>query len=165
VLVTVTTTTNQLALEQSLEADRELQKLRPPATGAALIRSTSPATATTGEDPGDAPATAVMRMLNYTLSLPGVTGGTSVTGDSSDSSATLLMAGNGTNSTNSSSGVGPGSGVSSRAVLGMLLGIPYGMKDVFVVPRYPTTWGLLQFRDRVINEVSYTLVTHHVCSL
>jgi Asp-tRNA(Asn)/Glu-tRNA(Gln) amidotransferase A subunit family amidase len=37
---------------------------------------------------------------------------------------------------------------------GMLHGIPWGAKDLIAVPGYPTTWGIPQFRDRVINETA-----------
>ena len=34
---------------------------------------------------------------------------------------------------------------------GPLHGIPWGIKDIFAYPGYPTTWGVGQFRDRVID--------------
>jgi Asp-tRNA(Asn)/Glu-tRNA(Gln) amidotransferase A subunit family amidase len=34
---------------------------------------------------------------------------------------------------------------------GPLHGIPWGLKDIFAYPGYPTTWGLAQYRDRVID--------------
>lgn len=34
--------------------------------------------------------------------------------------------------------------------LGPLDGIPYGIKDMFSVPGYPTTWGAAIYRDRVL---------------
>jgi Asp-tRNA(Asn)/Glu-tRNA(Gln) amidotransferase A subunit family amidase len=34
---------------------------------------------------------------------------------------------------------------------GPLHGIPGGIKDIFSYPGYPTTWGLSQYRDRVID--------------
>src|SRR4029078_9808097 len=34
---------------------------------------------------------------------------------------------------------------------GPLHGIPWGIKDIFSYPGYPTTWGVGQFRDRVID--------------
>ncbi|HVX13296.1 MAG TPA: amidase [Pirellulales bacterium] len=34
---------------------------------------------------------------------------------------------------------------------GPLHGIPWGIKDIFSYPGYPTTWGLSQYRDRVID--------------
>ena len=147
-LLTVTTTTNQLALDQSLQADRELQKLRPsPAAAAAAPLSFSPASSAAGTAAGGNAPAALMRLLNYSLSL----GGTGAT-DASDYMLLPLDSSNSTSSSrNNSSGMGQA--FSSRAVLGMLLGIPYGLKDVFAVPRYPTTWGLLQFRDRVISQV------------
>lgn len=37
---------------------------------------------------------------------------------------------------------------------GPLHGIPWGLKDVFAYPGYPTTWGAPQFRDRTINVKS-----------
>jgi len=35
---------------------------------------------------------------------------------------------------------------------GPLHGIPYGIKDLFAVPGYPTTWGAAPFKDQVIDE-------------
>ena len=35
---------------------------------------------------------------------------------------------------------------------GPLHGIPWGAKDLIAVPGHPTTWGVPQFRDRVIDE-------------
>ena len=37
---------------------------------------------------------------------------------------------------------------------GPLHGIPWGLKDIFSYPGYPTTWGVWQYRDRVIAEKS-----------
>lgn len=34
---------------------------------------------------------------------------------------------------------------------GPLHGIPWGIKDIFSYPGYPTTWGVWQYRDRVIG--------------
>ncbi len=34
---------------------------------------------------------------------------------------------------------------------GPLHGIPWGIKDIFSYPGYPTTWGVWQYRDRVID--------------
>ena len=34
---------------------------------------------------------------------------------------------------------------------GPLHGIPWGIKDIFSYPGYPTTWGVEQYRDRVID--------------
>jgi Asp-tRNA(Asn)/Glu-tRNA(Gln) amidotransferase A subunit family amidase len=34
---------------------------------------------------------------------------------------------------------------------GPLHGIPWGIKDIFSYPGYPTTWGVSQYRDRVID--------------
>src|SRR6185312_1055216 len=41
---------------------------------------------------------------------------------------------------------------------GPLHGIPYGIKDLFAVKGYPTTWGAAPFKDRVI-DVEATVVT------
>jgi len=41
---------------------------------------------------------------------------------------------------------------------GPLHGIPYGIKDLFAVKRYPTTWGAAPFKDRII-DVDATVVT------
>jgi Asp-tRNA(Asn)/Glu-tRNA(Gln) amidotransferase A subunit family amidase len=35
---------------------------------------------------------------------------------------------------------------------GPLHGIPYGIKDLFSVPGYPTTWGANPYRDQVIDD-------------
>ncbi|KAG0591010.1 hypothetical protein KC19_1G142400 [Ceratodon purpureus] len=39
--------------------------------------------------------------------------------------------------------------------LGPLHGIPYGLKDIFAVPGYRTTWGSGVFKNQVINEESW----------
>lgn len=41
---------------------------------------------------------------------------------------------------------------------GPLQGIPYGLKDLFAVEGYPTTWGARPFRDQVLGE-SATVAT------
>ncbi|HEY1939874.1 MAG TPA: amidase [Candidatus Angelobacter sp.] len=41
---------------------------------------------------------------------------------------------------------------------GPLHGIPYGIKDLFAVKGYPTTWGAAPFKDRII-EADATVVT------
>jgi Asp-tRNA(Asn)/Glu-tRNA(Gln) amidotransferase A subunit family amidase len=38
---------------------------------------------------------------------------------------------------------------------GLLHGIPYGLKDLFAVKGYKTTWGSTPYKDQVINEDSY----------
>ncbi|MBK8505207.1 MAG: amidase [Saprospiraceae bacterium] len=38
--------------------------------------------------------------------------------------------------------------------LGPLHGIPYGAKDLFSVPGYPTTWGAMPYKDQVLEETS-----------
>jgi Asp-tRNA(Asn)/Glu-tRNA(Gln) amidotransferase A subunit family amidase len=38
---------------------------------------------------------------------------------------------------------------------GLLHGIPYGLKDLFAVKGYKTTWGTTPYKDQVINEDSY----------
>jgi len=35
---------------------------------------------------------------------------------------------------------------------GPLHGIPWGVKDIFAVPGYPTTWGTLPYKDRIIDS-------------
>jgi Asp-tRNA(Asn)/Glu-tRNA(Gln) amidotransferase A subunit family amidase len=35
---------------------------------------------------------------------------------------------------------------------GVLHGIPYGIKDLFAVPGYKTTWGAEPYQDQIINE-------------
>ena len=42
----------------------------------------------------------------------------------------------------------------SKRDRGPLHGIPWGIKDIFAHPGYPTTWGVTQFRDRVIDVKS-----------
>jgi Asp-tRNA(Asn)/Glu-tRNA(Gln) amidotransferase A subunit family amidase len=37
---------------------------------------------------------------------------------------------------------------------GPLHGIPWGLKDIFAYPGYPTTWGVAQYRQRVFNVKS-----------
>lgn len=37
---------------------------------------------------------------------------------------------------------------------GPLHGIPYGVKDLYAVPGYPTTWGAAPFRDQVIDTTA-----------
>ena len=39
--------------------------------------------------------------------------------------------------------------------LGPLHGIPYGLKDLFAVKGYKTTWGSTPYKDQVIDEDSY----------
>lgn len=39
--------------------------------------------------------------------------------------------------------------------LGPLHGIPYGLKDLFAVKGYKTTWGTTPYKDQVIDEDSY----------
>ncbi len=38
---------------------------------------------------------------------------------------------------------------------GLLHGIPYGIKDLFAVKGYKTTWGSTPYKDQTINENSY----------
>jgi Asp-tRNA(Asn)/Glu-tRNA(Gln) amidotransferase A subunit family amidase len=37
---------------------------------------------------------------------------------------------------------------------GPLHGIPYGVKDLYAVPGYPTTWGAEPYRDQVLDETA-----------
>ncbi|MDX1455394.1 MAG: amidase [Gammaproteobacteria bacterium] len=37
---------------------------------------------------------------------------------------------------------------------GPLHGIPYGLKDLFSVPGYPTTWGATPFKEQVIDQLA-----------
>jgi Asp-tRNA(Asn)/Glu-tRNA(Gln) amidotransferase A subunit family amidase len=37
---------------------------------------------------------------------------------------------------------------------GPLHGIPYGIKDLFSLPGYPTTWGAVPYKDQVINKTA-----------
>jgi Asp-tRNA(Asn)/Glu-tRNA(Gln) amidotransferase A subunit family amidase len=39
----------------------------------------------------------------------------------------------------------------SRKDRGPLHGIPWGLKDIFAYPGYPTTWGVGRYRDRIID--------------
>ncbi len=38
---------------------------------------------------------------------------------------------------------------------GPLHGIPYGIKDLFAVPGYPTTWGAAPYQDQVFEEKAF----------
>lgn len=38
---------------------------------------------------------------------------------------------------------------------GLLHGIPYGLKDLFAVKGYRTTWGSTPYKDQVVNDDSY----------
>ena len=38
---------------------------------------------------------------------------------------------------------------------GPLHGIPYGIKDLFAVPGYPTTWGAAPYKDQVLEEKAF----------
>jgi Asp-tRNA(Asn)/Glu-tRNA(Gln) amidotransferase A subunit family amidase len=40
---------------------------------------------------------------------------------------------------------------------GPLHGIPYGVKDLYAFPGYPTTWGAKPYEDQVINETATTI--------
>jgi Asp-tRNA(Asn)/Glu-tRNA(Gln) amidotransferase A subunit family amidase len=44
-------------------------------------------------------------------------------------------------------------GPSARSAHSLLLGMPYGLKDLAAVPGYPTTWGLWGLRNRTIDAV------------
>lgn len=46
-----------------------------------------------------------------------------------------------------------GSQPDSQARLSLLSGIPYGLKDLFAVPGYPTSWGMTALKNRTINTV------------
>jgi len=37
---------------------------------------------------------------------------------------------------------------------GPLHGVPYGVKDLYAVPGYPTTWGAEPYQDQVLNETA-----------
>ncbi|TDQ18875.1 Asp-tRNA(Asn)/Glu-tRNA(Gln) amidotransferase A subunit family amidase [Algoriphagus boseongensis] len=39
-------------------------------------------------------------------------------------------------------------------VRGILHGIPYGIKDLFSVPGYPTTWGAMPYKDQEFEETA-----------
>nr|GEV68741.1 glutamyl-tRNA(Gln) amidotransferase subunit A isoform X2 [Tanacetum cinerariifolium] len=39
--------------------------------------------------------------------------------------------------------------------LGPLHGIPYGLKDIFAVPEYKTTWGSTTFKDQVLDTEAW----------
>jgi Asp-tRNA(Asn)/Glu-tRNA(Gln) amidotransferase A subunit family amidase len=41
--------------------------------------------------------------------------------------------------------------------LGPLHGIPYGVKDLYAFPAYPTTWGAKPYEHQVINRVATTI--------
>jgi Asp-tRNA(Asn)/Glu-tRNA(Gln) amidotransferase A subunit family amidase len=40
---------------------------------------------------------------------------------------------------------------------GILHGIPYGAKDLFAFPGYPTTWGATPYRDQVIDQTAMVI--------
>ena len=40
-------------------------------------------------------------------------------------------------------------------IAGPLHGIPYGLKDIFAVPGYKTTWGSCSYEDQVIEKDSW----------
>ena len=40
-------------------------------------------------------------------------------------------------------------------MIGPLHGIPYGLKDIFAVPEYKTTWGSTTFKDQVLNTEAW----------
>ncbi|MFZ1808832.1 MAG: amidase [Cyclobacteriaceae bacterium] len=42
--------------------------------------------------------------------------------------------------------------ISKGIYKGLLHGIPYGIKDLFSVPGYKTTWGAMPYKDQVIDE-------------
>jgi len=44
--------------------------------------------------------------------------------------------------------------IASGNYKGVLHGIPYGIKDLFSVPGYKTTWGAEPYRDQLINETA-----------
>jgi Asp-tRNA(Asn)/Glu-tRNA(Gln) amidotransferase A subunit family amidase len=44
--------------------------------------------------------------------------------------------------------------IAAGGYLGPLHGIPYGLKDLFAVPGYPTTWGAMPFKAQVLNETA-----------
>jgi hypothetical protein len=52
---------------------------------------------------------------------------------------------------------GSSSGSPAQSMVGsaasLLSGVPYGLKDLFAVPGYPTTWGLSALRNRTIDTV------------
>ena len=44
--------------------------------------------------------------------------------------------------------------ITAGKYLGPLHGIPYGVKDLFAVPGYPTTWGAAIFKDRILDTTA-----------
>jgi Asp-tRNA(Asn)/Glu-tRNA(Gln) amidotransferase A subunit family amidase len=44
--------------------------------------------------------------------------------------------------------------IAQGAYRGPLHGIPYGLKDLFAVPGYPTTWGAMPYKDQVRDETA-----------
>lgn len=42
--------------------------------------------------------------------------------------------------------------IASGKYRGPLHGIPYGLKDLFAVPGYPTTWGAQPYKDQVLEQ-------------
>jgi Asp-tRNA(Asn)/Glu-tRNA(Gln) amidotransferase A subunit family amidase len=55
---------------------------------------------------------------------------------------------NDSNSDNQQQAVATGS-----SAVSLLSGVPYGLKDLFAVPGYPTTWGLSALKNRTIDTV------------
>jgi Asp-tRNA(Asn)/Glu-tRNA(Gln) amidotransferase A subunit family amidase len=44
--------------------------------------------------------------------------------------------------------------IAAGSYRGPLHGIPYGIKDLFAVPGYPTTWGAAPYKDQVRDEMA-----------
>ena len=47
--------------------------------------------------------------------------------------------------------------IASGHYRGILHGIPYGVKDLYAVPGYPTTWGAAPYKDQVIDVTATTV--------
>jgi len=47
--------------------------------------------------------------------------------------------------------------ISKGIYRGPLHGIPYGIKDLFSFPGYPTTWGAMPYKDQVLNETAMVI--------
>jgi hypothetical protein len=56
------------------------------------------------------------------------------------------------------------SGSSGGATHSLLTGVPYGLKDLFAAPGYPTSWGLSALRNRTIDTVRHAVLCSAVFS-
>lgn len=64
--------------------------------------------------------------------------------------------------TRSSNGSNGSNGSNRSRGASLLTGVPYGLKDLFAAPRYPTSWGLWALRNRTIDTVRHTARTYRL---